>query len=109
MTRIDGLSRSQRIVVVIGLGVALYFAGGYVTSLGRPTGWFAYAPLSTATFAPPGRLSPLLQFVVWLILVVMWVAGSLLILREPAQPAAGARTPAQAGDTSGTGAGSRSA
>ena len=48
------LDRGQRIVIVVGLGVALYFFGGWITTRGTGAqfGWVAYAPLSSATSSP---------------------------------------------------------
>jgi hypothetical protein len=78
------LNRGQRIVAVFGLGIALWFVGGYVTTLGNPfgvTGWIAYAPL-TNTFGPTGyRLDSPERLIVWLVLVIAWVGASAFLLR----------------------------
>jgi hypothetical protein len=74
------LNRAQRVVIVIGLAVALYVLGGWVTSLGShpPSGWVAYGPLSTQeTF---GGLHPWVRLVVWVALVALWVVSSVAIL-----------------------------
>jgi len=77
----------QRIVVVIGLGVGLYFFGGWVTTRGGAgAGWVAYAPLSHAvdTAQLPGSgLHPWVRLVIWLALIVVWVVASVAILRNP--------------------------
>jgi hypothetical protein len=85
---VSRLNRAQRIVAVIGLGVALWFVGGYVTTLGNPfgvTGWIAYAPLSN-TFGPTGYVldSPE-RLLVWLGLVIAWIVGSAFLLRTAAR------------------------
>jgi heme/copper-type cytochrome/quinol oxidase subunit 1 len=85
MTRLHRLGFSRRVVVIVGLGVALLFIGAYVTSLGGTvyaTGWTGYAPLSVAPLRAPGGLHPCVQLLVWLALVVVWVVGSLRILHR---------------------------
>ncbi len=88
MTRLSRLSTSQRVVVIVGLGAALYLVGAYVTSLGEIrtlNGWVAYAPLSN-TFNGLGGMPGWAQLVVWLALVIVWVLGSVRILHRRAQP-----------------------
>ncbi len=55
MRLIDGLSKTQRIVVVVALGLALGVVGTYLVNLGSRirSGWYAYSPL-TATLRAPG-------------------------------------------------------
>ena len=48
MRVIDRLSKSQRVVVVVALGLALGVIGTYLTSQIRP-GWYGYAPLTTTS------------------------------------------------------------
>lgn len=80
----------QRVVVVIGLGIGLYFFGGWVTTRdGFRTGWVAYAPLSnavnTANLRGPG-LHPWVRLLIWLALIAVWVVVGVLLLRSrPAQ------------------------
>jgi cytochrome bd-type quinol oxidase subunit 1 len=82
------LNRGQRVVVIVALAVALYFAGSYVETLGR-SGWVAYAPLrDQATYAPLSAfpnvgLHPWVRLVVWLGLTIIWAACSLALLRSP--------------------------
>ena len=52
MRWIDRLATAQRVVVVIALGLAVGILGGYLTSLGTRTGWYAYAPLSGQVLGP---------------------------------------------------------
>jgi hypothetical protein len=75
-------NRGQRIVAVVGLGVALWFVGEYVTSLGNPLGVIAYAPLSKAVGPLGYSLTTLERLLVWLGLVIAWVSGSGLLLRD---------------------------
>lgn len=81
------LNIGQRIVVLIGLGVGLYFFGDWITTRGQtPFGWVAYAPLSRTV--NPGDfngsgLHPWVQLVIWLALTVFWVLIALFLLRTP--------------------------
>jgi hypothetical protein len=85
--RSERLNTRQRIVVVIGLGVGLYFFGGWVTTRGGAgTGWVAYAPLSNTVNTPdlPGPgLHPWVRLIIWLALIVVWVLASVVLLRSP--------------------------
>ena len=90
------LNVRQRIVVVIGVGVGLYFLGGWLTTRGGAgTGWVAYAPLSnpvnTAELPGPG-LHPWVRLLIWLALIAVWVVTGVVLLRsrparEPPGPA----------------------
>lgn len=76
----------QRIVIVIGLGVGLYFFGGWVTTRGGVgSGWVAYAPLAnavnTADLPGPG-LHPWVRLLIWLALIALWVVVGVLLLRS---------------------------
>jgi hypothetical protein len=75
----------QRIVIIVGLAVALWFVGRYIVA-GRSGsfGWVAYAPLSHATDGPNfGGMAPWAQLLVWLGLTAAWVLASVFILRLP--------------------------
>ena len=75
------LNRGQRIITVVGLGVAVYVSGEWLTSLGSrlPAGWVAYAPLeSTPTV---GGLHSWVRLVIWLALIAAWTASSVALLR----------------------------
>lgn len=74
------LNRSQAIVVVIGLGVALYVLGGWLTALGSQplTGWTGYATLNTGDGF--GGFHPWLRLIIWLVLIAVWVRSSTAIL-----------------------------
>ena len=73
------LNPSQRNVIVVGLGVALYFAGQRIMTWGGTFGWVAYAPLSKAVSGPYLIRNPWAQFLIWLGLVLVWILCSLAI------------------------------
>jgi heme/copper-type cytochrome/quinol oxidase subunit 1 len=89
MRMIDRLSKSQRVVVVIALGLALGVIGTYLTSQIRP-GWYGYAPLTASFEAPGNELPTWLQLIIWLALIGIWALASIRVLR----PAANHDTPA---------------
>ena len=74
------LNRSQSIVVVIGLGLALFILGDWLTALGSHplTGWVGYAPLSTGN--PFGGFHPWVRLIIWLLLIAVWVRSSTALL-----------------------------
>jgi heme/copper-type cytochrome/quinol oxidase subunit 1 len=80
VVRNHALNRAQRIVIVVGLGVALLALGEWLTALGSnlPYGWVAYAPLS-GQFGPDG-LHPWVRLIIWLVLITVWVLLSLRLL-----------------------------
>lgn len=79
MRRIDMLSKAQRTVVVIALGVALWFVGSYLVRLGSIAGWYAYSPI---TGSPYGRgLHDWLRLIIWLVLTGVWALASVRVLR----------------------------
>jgi hypothetical protein len=73
------LNPSQRNVIVVGLGVALYFAGQWIMTWGGTFGGVAYAPLSKAVSGPFLIGNPWAQFLIWLGLVLVWIVCSLII------------------------------
>jgi hypothetical protein len=78
------LNFPQRIVVVIGLALALSVAGEWLTALGTRAnfGWVAYAPLSNSVSVGDfGGLHPWVRMAIWLILVALWAALSAALLR----------------------------
>ena len=80
-------NRGQRVVVVVGLGVALYFFGGWITTRGTGAqyGWVAYAPLSNTYNTPNvfGGFHSWVRLVIWLLLILVWVVVSVFLLRSP--------------------------
>src|SRR6202044_1659891 len=60
------LNPSQRNVIVVGLGAALYFAGQWIMTWGGAFGWVAYAPLSKDVSGPFLIRNPWAQFLIWL-------------------------------------------
>ncbi len=82
MRWIDGLSRAQRVVVALGLGLAV--VGRYLVSLGGGArfGWYAYSSF-TAELRPPGTGLPAwLRLIIWLALIVLWAVASVRVLRQ---------------------------
>ena len=77
------LNRAQRIVIVfvIAIGAAFYVLGEWLTGLGShlPSGWAAYAPMSNQ-FNTAG-LHPWVRLVIWIILIAVWAALSMPLLR----------------------------
>jgi hypothetical protein len=76
---------AQRVVAVVGLGLALYVFGVWATAIGvHPlTGWVGYAPLSGASLSRmEGGLHPWVRLVLWLILIAVWASLSFVLLRE---------------------------
>jgi hypothetical protein len=86
MPLIDELSKAQRVVIVIALGLALGAIGAYLAGLGSGTvsGWYAYSPLTT-TLRPPGTgLAAWLRLIIWLALIGLWALAAIRVLRPPA-------------------------
>jgi heme/copper-type cytochrome/quinol oxidase subunit 1 len=82
------LTQPQKIVVVIALGVACGAVGIYLDSLGSTAsfGWYAYAPLSQATYPRTG-LAEWLRLLIWLALTGLWALASIRVLRpSPEKP-----------------------
>jgi heme/copper-type cytochrome/quinol oxidase subunit 1 len=83
---IDGLSKAQRIVLVIALGLALATIGGYVVNLGAGApGWVAYAPLSSGPYVPNRGLDGWLRMIIWLVLISVWALASVRVLRPSSE------------------------
>jgi heme/copper-type cytochrome/quinol oxidase subunit 1 len=87
MRWIDGLSKSQRVVVVIALGLGLGAVGGYRVSLGggHAFGWTGYAPLTPAAYAPGRGLNAWLRVLIWLVLIGLWAVASVTLLRPSSE------------------------
>jgi hypothetical protein len=86
MRWIDRLGKSQRVVAVIALGLALETLGSYVVNLGSGlgSGWYAYSPLTSGGFfaAPsPIGLHGWVRLIIWLVLIGAWTLGSIRVLR----------------------------
>ncbi len=82
------MGKGQRIVLIIGWGLALGFVGLWATAPPGPTGWVAYAPLAGEfqSVRYSGALEPWQQLLIWLALVVGWTAVAFFVLR-PSQRA----------------------
>ena len=93
--RFRRLNVRQRVVIVIGFGVGLYFLGSWVTALGRrgtSFGWVAYAPLSRSVNTadlPGSGLHPWVRLLIWLLLTVVWAIVGVLLLRSTPAPTDG--------------------
>jgi uncharacterized membrane protein YhaH (DUF805 family) len=86
--RSGSLNIRQRIVVVIGFGVAVYFLGSWFTTRGEGagrSGWVAFAPLSgsvdTADLPGPG-LHPWVRLLIWFTLIAAWGVVGVILLRS---------------------------
>jgi hypothetical protein len=91
MRVIDRLSKSQRVVVVIALGLALGVIGTYVVSLGSGIrfGWYGYSSLTT-TLQEASGLPAWLRLIIWLALIGAWALASIRVLRPAADHDTGA-------------------
>lgn len=83
----DRLSQPQKIVVVIALGMAFGAAGIYLAGIGNTAGfgWYAYPPLSRASFVPRTGPAGWLRLVTWLALTGLWALLSVRVLRPTPQ------------------------
>lgn len=77
-------NRSQRVVVVAALGVALYVLASWIVT------WGSHLPYGSATFtnvSSPmfvGGLHPWVKVAIWLIAVALWSVTSIQVLRTRA-------------------------
>jgi heme/copper-type cytochrome/quinol oxidase subunit 1 len=87
---IDRLSQPQRIVIVIALGAACVAVGTYIGELGKSAsfGWYAYAPLTSATPGTGLHLHGWLILLIWLALAGLWGLASIRVLRPAADKSA---------------------
>jgi hypothetical protein len=86
---IDGLSKAQRVVVVIALGLALAAVGSYLVSLGGGFRFGYPRPLFTSGFVAPGTgLAAWLRLIIWLALIGLWALASVRVLRPSPESAA---------------------
>jgi hypothetical protein len=90
MQWIDGLSKSQRVVIVVALGLALGTVGCYIANLrsGVAFGWTGYAPLASQVIAVDRGLPNWLRLIIWLVLIVLWAVASIRLLRPESANAA---------------------
>lgn len=70
-------------VVVVALAMVLMLVGLFLTSsMGPRTGWSGYAPLEAGPFGARDGLTSGANLLVWIGLVLGWLAGSLGVLRS---------------------------
>jgi hypothetical protein len=76
-----GLNQSQRVVVVVGLGVLLYVLGLWLTAMNSPAmyGWVGYEndPFTSNSL----RMSQWGNFFIWFVLIDAWVVTAAFLLR----------------------------
>jgi len=87
MSLIDELSKAQRVIVVIALGLALAAIGFYLVDIGSGTafGWYAYSPLNNTLRTPGTGLAAWLRLIIWLVLIAVWALAALWVLRPAAE------------------------
>jgi hypothetical protein len=89
MVFVRRLGFAQRVIILIGLGLAMAALGGYIGTLGSQGGnfgWFGYAPLTNSVFQPGADLSTWEQLLVWLALIALWTLAGLWLLAQPYEP-----------------------
>lgn len=80
------LNLAQRIVIVVGLGAALFVFGEWAMTWGShtsfPSGWTGYAPLISpfAAYAR-GGLHPWERTVIWLVLIAVWIVLGVFVMQ----------------------------
>jgi hypothetical protein len=82
MHLIDGLSKAQRVVVVIALGLALAAVGSYLVSLGTGVRLASSSQFFALSDRPPDAGFPAwVRLIVWLALIGLWPLASVRVLR----------------------------
>lgn len=74
------LNRAQRVVIVVALGLALFFLGDWVTTLGThlPYGSAEFTNINTPDTV--GGFHPWVRFTIWMLAQVILVGASLPLL-----------------------------
>jgi hypothetical protein len=85
--KLRALSGSQRGVIVVALGFALYLFGQWLQvtwEFGSRAdfGWVAYAPLSNSFNTLARGWHPWVVLLYWLVLIAVWMLASLAILQR---------------------------
>src|SRR5215470_2307944 len=87
MRMFDGLSKPQRVVVVVAIGLGLWVVGSYLVNLGSGfhVGWTGSAQhvVITAPLARSTGLPPLARVIIWLALICVWALAAIKVLRQP--------------------------
>ena len=76
------LNLAQRIVIVIGLAGLLHTIRDWIVNRPVQGGWFNYAPSSAMAFSPHGWSSSTGDHLLTLAFVLVWVLGSVWLLRS---------------------------
>lgn len=76
------MNRGQRVVVVVGFGLALSAVGLWLTQWNAGVGWVGYAPMSEAPFSPVVGVHPWVRLGIWLALTAVWTGTSVWLLRS---------------------------
>ena len=77
---------AQRVVTVVGIGLALCLVGDGVTSWGSHSfpGWVSYAPFANQLFSPVAKgFQPWFRPLIWMFFVAMWSGIGLFLFRKP--------------------------
>jgi hypothetical protein len=83
------LSKAQRIVVVVALGLALWAVGSYLAGLGQggaaglAQGWAM--PFTAGGGFAPASPHPWVSLIIWLVLVGVWALASIRVLRPSSE------------------------
>jgi hypothetical protein len=73
------LNGAQRVVIIVALGIALFFLGDWVTTLGThlPYGSAEFMNINTPDVV--GGPHPWVRFTIWMLLLVIWLGASLAL------------------------------
>ncbi len=87
MRLIDRLSKSQRVVVVVAIGLGLWVVGSYLVNLGSGSrvgngnAFFTLGSIPPST--PSTGLPPLARVIIWLVLIGLGALAAIRVLRPP--------------------------
>jgi hypothetical protein len=74
------LNRAQRGVIVVVIGVALFFLGDWVATLGTHLPYRSVVFTNINTPDIVGGFYPWVRFTIWMLLLVIWVVVSIPLL-----------------------------
>ena len=75
------LSKAQRIVLVVALGLALGALDSYLGTLGSGANFTAGGGFGPLGLLSPDGLKPWLRLIIWLALIGVWALASVRVLR----------------------------